>query len=228
MMQQPRPQCLLKYHETTSSNLKAISAHPTSLLISYPPANSCKIALFTYHSSHFYADFSGFPTITESAALATLDTALKYPFRSYRTVVSRLLLNRPPWPLPTQHSNIHLGVSRVNRLLPIAEALFWHLGVRALLQASIALCIACLVCPVVCILLTVAGLVRWLVRSVWDSIIFHCLLAHRTRVPRRGGIWVRHVAGPGTADNHFYQVNYQFSLSLFSLGYFPVTTFSSS
>ncbi|TPP61782.1 Solute carrier family 13 (Sodium-dependent dicarboxylate transporter) member 2/3/5 [Fasciola gigantica] len=95
--------------------------------------------------------------------------------------------------------------SRGNRLFPVFEVFFVHFLVRFLLQFCMAILVTVILCPVLSILKFFWAIARYCGRSVWDGLVFHCVLRRLARIPAREDFMVKRISGPGTATNHYYQ-----------------------
>lgn len=96
-------------------------------------------------------------------------------------------------------------ITKCNRLLPLTELVVGHLLIRFLLQLILSTLIAFVFCPTWAIVLLVWAFVRSAARSIWDSVVFYVVLRIWARIPSRDDFMVKRIAGPGTADNHFYR-----------------------
>ncbi|VUZ42869.1 unnamed protein product [Hymenolepis diminuta] len=92
-----------------------------------------------------------------------------------------------------------------NGALPIIEAFIWHLGIRCILQFVTALLCGLVLYPIVTLIGIVFGIVRWCLRSLWDTMIFHLCLRPCLRIPTNDNYILKRRAGPGLSPMHFYK-----------------------
>lgn len=123
-----------------------------------------------------------------------------------------------------------------NRYLVVIEALCWNIGVEGLLQPIAALIVALIVCPIISFTILTGecpiqqynviyyyffsnyinfktlkyisvAVVRYWIRVVWDTAMFHMVIKNRGRIPACDSFMVKRIAGPGMASNYYYQVS---------------------
>ncbi|VDK33905.1 unnamed protein product [Taenia asiatica] len=92
-----------------------------------------------------------------------------------------------------------------NSLLPILEVFIWHLIIRCLLQFVAALLCGFLLYPLLSLTFTLFGLLRWLLRSIWDAMTYHACLKYCIRIPAHDNYILQRRAGPGLSPMHFYK-----------------------
>ena len=63
-----------------------------------------------------------------------------------------------------------------------------------------------LICPVLSVLVTCFGIVRYLYRKTQDCCMLNCLLKGLGRVPAINSFIARRIAGPGLASEHLFQI----------------------
>lgn len=102
-----------------------------------------------------------------------------------------------------------------NRYCILLQALLWTLCVEGVLQMIAAVVVASVLCPVLALCVCVAGAVRYGVRLVWDSFVYHACIKKCGRVPARDGCAVRRVAGPGMADDYWFVIRPEQALAAF-------------
>ncbi|KAM3175987.1 hypothetical protein ACTXT7_007416 [Hymenolepis weldensis] len=92
-----------------------------------------------------------------------------------------------------------------NGTLPIIEAFIWHLGIRCILQFITALLCGLVLYPIVTLIGIIFGILRWCLRSLWDTMIFHLCLRPCLRIPANDNYILKRRAGPGLSPMHFYK-----------------------
>ncbi|KAF6779344.1 hypothetical protein AHF37_01211 [Paragonimus kellicotti] len=95
--------------------------------------------------------------------------------------------------------------SKSNNLFPLGELIVGHFLIRFVLQSTLAVITAFVICPLWFIVRILWAFVRYIMRSIWDARVFHLVLRRLARIPAREDFMVKRIAGPGTAANHFYQ-----------------------
>ncbi|VDN97795.1 unnamed protein product [Rodentolepis nana] len=98
-----------------------------------------------------------------------------------------------------------------NGVLPIVEVFVWHLGIRCVLQFITALLCGLVLYPIVALLWSVFGVLRWCLRSIWDTTVFHLCLRPYLRIPANDNCILKRRAGPGLSPMHFYKNSEAFS-----------------
>ncbi|XP_076160274.1 uncharacterized protein LOC143143176 isoform X1 [Ptiloglossa arizonensis] len=93
-----------------------------------------------------------------------------------------------------------------NRYLVIMEALIWNIGVQGCLQPIAALIVALLLCPIISFLILTVAVIRYWVRVVWDTAMFHLVIKNRGRIPASDSFVVKRIAGPGLTSDYYYQI----------------------
>ncbi|XP_068087135.1 uncharacterized protein [Anabrus simplex] len=102
-----------------------------------------------------------------------------------------------------------------NRLLIILEAIIWNIALQGCIQPVLALFVALVVCPLISITVLTVGVLRYWLRLMWDSTVFHLVIKKRGRVPACDSFLVKRIAGPGLASNYFYQIRTEQALTAF-------------
>lgn len=102
-----------------------------------------------------------------------------------------------------------------NQYFVILEAVLWNIGVQGCFQPALALLVACVVCPLVSLTVLTAGILRYWLRLLWDSTVFHLIIKKRGRIPASNSFVVKRVAGPGLNSNYFYQIKPEQALAAF-------------
>ncbi|XP_012271893.1 uncharacterized protein LOC105695146 isoform X2 [Orussus abietinus] len=102
-----------------------------------------------------------------------------------------------------------------NRYLVVMEALVWNILIQGLLQPLAALFVAVFVCPLVSLSILTAAVTRYWIRLVWDTAMFHLLIKSRGRVPASDSFVVKRIAGPGLAQDYYYQIKPEQALAAF-------------
>ncbi|VDM32366.1 unnamed protein product [Hydatigera taeniaeformis] len=92
-----------------------------------------------------------------------------------------------------------------NSLLPIFEVFIWHLVLRCLLQFVAALLCGLLLYPLFSLTVALFGLLRWFLRSVWDTMTYQACLKFCIRIPAHDNYILQRRAGPGLSPVHFYK-----------------------
>lgn len=159
--------------------------------------------------------------------LGTLVLTLLFPVACILTTVVCLLLALTAviW-VPVVTLGTHLAMALVydfdcpdpttrNRYCVILEALLVNILLQGMVQPVLALLIACVFCPLACVLCCSVGLLRYWLRLVWDSAVFYLLIQKRGRVPACDSFIVKRVAGPGLASNYYFQIKPEQALAAF-------------
>ncbi|KAF5405918.1 hypothetical protein PHET_00565 [Paragonimus heterotremus] len=167
----------------------------------------------------------------DKAAARPLHRVWSYVFRGFLTTVFLLILWPPlcvivsaisvligltlPLAIPFISLIAHiLGLlfcdaykpaSKSNNLFPSGELIVGHFLIRFVLQSTFAVITAFAICPIWFIVRILWAFVRYIMRSIWDALVFHLVLRRLARIPAREDFMVKRIAGPGTAANHFYQ-----------------------
>nr|XP_024217346.1 uncharacterized protein LOC106677266 isoform X2 [Halyomorpha halys] len=102
-----------------------------------------------------------------------------------------------------------------NRYLVIAEALLWDIAIKGMLQPFAALMVAFVICPAFSLIILTFGVVRYCLRLVWDSLVFHAVIKKRGRIPASDSVIVKRIEGPGLNNNYFYQIRPEQALAAF-------------
>ncbi|XP_018330268.1 uncharacterized protein LOC108740446 isoform X2 [Agrilus planipennis] len=102
-----------------------------------------------------------------------------------------------------------------NRFFVILEALVWNIGVQGIVQPLFALLVAFIVCPLISLFILTVGIIRYGVRLLWDTAIFHLIIKKRGRVPASDSFAVKRVAGPGLASDYYFQIRPEQALAAF-------------
>ncbi|XP_063981609.1 uncharacterized protein LOC135164835 isoform X2 [Diachasmimorpha longicaudata] len=102
-----------------------------------------------------------------------------------------------------------------NRYFVVLEALVWNIGIQGFLQPLAALVVALCICPVISFFIMTVAVVRYWVRVVWDTAMFHLLIKSRGRIPASDSFVVKRVAGPGLASDYYYQIKPEQALAAF-------------
>nr|CDS26534.1 conserved hypothetical protein [Hymenolepis microstoma] len=92
-----------------------------------------------------------------------------------------------------------------NGVLPIAVVFIWHLGIRCILQFIMALLWGLVLYPIASLIWSVFGVLRWCLRSLWDTTIFHLCLRLYLRIPANDNYILKRRAGPGLSPMHFHK-----------------------
>ncbi|XP_008551796.1 uncharacterized protein LOC103574176 isoform X1 [Microplitis demolitor] len=102
-----------------------------------------------------------------------------------------------------------------NRYLVVMEALAWNIGVQGCLQPVAALIVAVCVCPIISFLILTIAVIRYWIRVMWDTAMFHLVIKNRGRVPASDSFVVKRIAGPGLASDYYYQIRPEQALAAF-------------
>ncbi|KAG7203922.1 hypothetical protein KM043_016942 [Ampulex compressa] len=102
-----------------------------------------------------------------------------------------------------------------NRYFVVMEALIWNIAVQGCLQPIVALLVAIILCPIVSLVILTVAVVRYWVRVVWDTAMFHLVIKNRGRIPASDSFVVKRIAGPGLASDYYYQIKPEQALAAF-------------
>ncbi|XP_026671760.1 uncharacterized protein LOC108627846 isoform X2 [Ceratina calcarata] len=102
-----------------------------------------------------------------------------------------------------------------NRYFVIMEALVWNVGIQGCLQPIAALFVALVLCPIVSFVILTVAVIRYWIRAVWDTIMFHLVIKNRGRIPASDSFVVKRIAGPGLTSNYYYQIRPEQALAAF-------------
>ncbi|XP_008202982.1 uncharacterized protein LOC100123730 isoform X2 [Nasonia vitripennis] len=102
-----------------------------------------------------------------------------------------------------------------NRYLVVIEALVWNIGIQGCLQPIAALLVAAVVCPLVSFMILTVAVIRYWIRVMWDTIMFHLVIKSRGRIPASDSFVVKRIAGPGLASDYYYQIRPEQALAAF-------------
>lgn len=53
----------------------------------------------------------------------------------------------------------------------------------------------------------IVAVIRYWIRVVWDTIMFHLVIKNRGRIPASDSFVVKRIAGPGLTSDYYYQVS---------------------
>lgn len=107
-----------------------------------------------------------------------------------------------------------------NRYLVVLEALCWNIGVQGFLQPIAALFVALFICPIISFTILTVSVIRYCIRVVWDTLMFHLVIKNRGRIPASDSFVVKRIAGPGLASDYYYQVSIYYLKNVFDLTLF--------
>ncbi|KMQ94296.1 hypothetical protein RF55_5560 [Lasius niger] len=102
-----------------------------------------------------------------------------------------------------------------NRYLVVMEALLWNIGFQGCLQPIAALFVAFVLCPVISFVILTIAVIRYWVRVLWDTAMFHLVIKNRGRIPASDSFVVKRIAGPGLASDYYYQIRAEQALAAF-------------
>ncbi|XP_051167467.1 uncharacterized protein LOC127285474 isoform X1 [Leptopilina boulardi] len=102
-----------------------------------------------------------------------------------------------------------------NRYLVVLEALCWNIGVQGFLQPIAALFVALFICPIISFTILTVSVIRYCIRVVWDTLMFHLVIKNRGRIPASDSFVVKRIAGPGLASDYYYQIRPEQALAAF-------------
>ncbi|XP_058795012.1 uncharacterized protein LOC131666391 isoform X2 [Phymastichus coffea] len=102
-----------------------------------------------------------------------------------------------------------------NRYLVVMETLIWNIGIQGCLQPIAALFVAGIVCPVVSFIILTVSVIRYWIRVMWDTAMFHSVIKNRGRIPASDSFIVKRIAGPGLASDYCYQIRPEQALAAF-------------
>ncbi|XP_043281763.1 uncharacterized protein [Venturia canescens] len=102
-----------------------------------------------------------------------------------------------------------------NRYLVVMEALVWNIGVQGCLQPIAAVIVAVVFCPIIAFLVVTVSVIRYWIRVVWDTAMFHLVIKNRGRIPASDSFVVKRIAGPGLASDYYYQIRPEQALAAF-------------
>ncbi|XP_076755097.1 uncharacterized protein LOC143425638 isoform X1 [Xylocopa sonorina] len=102
-----------------------------------------------------------------------------------------------------------------NRYLVIMEALIWNIGIQGCLQPIAALIVALILCPIVSFVILTVAVIRYWIRVVWDTTMFHLVIKNRGRIPASDSFVVKRISGPGLTSDYYYQIRPEQALAAF-------------
>nr|CAH7734906.1 unnamed protein product [Callosobruchus chinensis] len=102
-----------------------------------------------------------------------------------------------------------------NRYFVLCEALLWNIAVQGLMQPVAAVIIAAILCPVVTLVILGGGVARYWLRLLWDMATFHLIIKKRGRIPASDSFVVKRIAGPGLANDYYFQISPEQALAAF-------------
>ncbi|XP_074099056.1 uncharacterized protein LOC141527456 [Cotesia typhae] len=102
-----------------------------------------------------------------------------------------------------------------NRYLVVMEALVWNIGIQGCLQPIVALLVTVCICPIISFLILTIAVIRYWIRVMWDTAMFHLVIKNRGRVPASDSFVVKRIAGPGLASDYYYQIRPEQALAAF-------------
>ncbi|KOX81282.1 hypothetical protein WN51_00190 [Melipona quadrifasciata] len=102
-----------------------------------------------------------------------------------------------------------------NRHLVIMEALVWNIGIQGCLQPIAALIVALILCPIISFVILTVAVIRYWIRVVWDTTMFHLVIKNRGRIPASDSFVVKRIAGPGLTSDYYYQIRPEQALAAF-------------
>ncbi|XP_060827871.1 uncharacterized protein LOC132913490 isoform X1 [Bombus pascuorum] len=102
-----------------------------------------------------------------------------------------------------------------NRYLVIMEALVWNIGTQGCLQPIAALIVALVLCPIISFVILTVAVIRYWIRVVWDTTMFHLVIKNRGRIPASDSFVVKRIAGPGLTSDYYYQIRPEQALAAF-------------
>ncbi|CAH0564403.1 unnamed protein product [Brassicogethes aeneus] len=102
-----------------------------------------------------------------------------------------------------------------NRYFVIFEAFIWNIGIQGCLQPLMAVFVAAFVCPLISLIILTGGFLRYWLRLLWDTTIFHLIIKKRGRVPASDSFVVKRIAGPGLASDYYFQISPEQALAAF-------------
>lgn len=59
------------------------------------------------------------------------------------------------------------------------------------------------------------GIIRYWLRLVWDTTLFHLIIKKRGRIPASDSFVVKRIAGPGLASDYYFQISPEQALAAF-------------
>ncbi|KAH9503994.1 hypothetical protein Btru_067508 [Bulinus truncatus] len=96
--------------------------------------------------------------------------------------------------------------SEKNRISILMEAVVWNILLQGCIQPVSAVMVGAVLCPVASFSIFLIGVLRFCLRNIWDTALFHIVIKTRGRVPGSDGFVARRVSGPGLASNYFFQI----------------------
>ncbi|XP_012234125.2 uncharacterized protein [Linepithema humile] len=102
-----------------------------------------------------------------------------------------------------------------NRYLVVMEALVWNIAIQGCLQPIAAVFVALVLCPIISFMILTIAVIRYWVRVLWDTAMFHLVIKNRGRIPASDSFVVKRIAGPGLASDYYYQVRAEQALAAF-------------
>ncbi|XP_014217676.1 uncharacterized protein LOC106646149 isoform X2 [Copidosoma floridanum] len=102
-----------------------------------------------------------------------------------------------------------------NRYLTVMEALVWNICIQGFFQPIAALTIALCICPLVSFTILTIAVIRYWVRVMWDTAMYHLVIKSRGRIPASDSFVVKRIAGPGLASDYYYQIRPEQALIAF-------------
>lgn len=102
-----------------------------------------------------------------------------------------------------------------NRYCIFLEAVVWNILVQGCVQPIVAIFVAAFVCPIAAVCVFCAGVTRYWIRLLWDSITFHFFIKKCGRIPSNDSCAVRRIAGPGLALDYYFSIRPDQALAAF-------------
>ncbi|KAL0279520.1 UNVERIFIED_CONTAM: hypothetical protein PYX00_001058 [Menopon gallinae] len=93
-----------------------------------------------------------------------------------------------------------------NKYFSVLEAIVWNILIQGCVQPIAAVLVACIVCPVITLIILAIGVSRYGVRLAWDAMVFHLIIKKRGRIPASDSFVVKRISGPGLANDYYYQI----------------------
>ncbi|KAK6642922.1 hypothetical protein RUM43_004424 [Polyplax serrata] len=93
-----------------------------------------------------------------------------------------------------------------NKYLVILEAIVWNIIIQGCIQPIAALIVGVIICPFISLVILAVALARYGIRLAWDATVFHLIIKKRGRIPASDSFVVKRIAGPGLANDYFYQI----------------------
>ncbi|XP_044008897.1 uncharacterized protein LOC122852871 isoform X2 [Aphidius gifuensis] len=102
-----------------------------------------------------------------------------------------------------------------NRYFIIAEALIWNIFIQGLIQPILSLIVAIIICPLISFVILTFAVVRYWIRVIWDTAMFHFVIKKRGRIPACDSFVVKRISGPGLASDYYYKIRPEQALAAF-------------